>query len=243
MAAQRESVGLTESGHRELNHDVYLLNGYRITVCALETASTNEVLEKACAAIDLPAQFAYHFALVLMRKEAKGGQVSMVRKLMDFEAPHLTQVHRHPDCKIVIRKSYWDSCYDTELMAHKVALNLLYIQTVSDVERGWTLVESAALREELTSLQARGNKKEYLDIARQLPSYGLAAFRNCTVDYPERGTGAVVTIGNKEICFRTADNQPHSPETKFRVTRIRCWKITTIHNVREMIELSFGAIE
>jgi len=44
-------------------------------------------------------------------------------------------------------------------MSNQVALNLLYVQTVADVERGWVL-SSKEVKQQLASLQARGAKKE-----------------------------------------------------------------------------------
>jgi hypothetical protein len=55
--------------------------------------------------------------------------------------------------------SYWDPGYDLELMSNQVALNMLYIQTVADVEKGWVL-SSKEMKQHLASLQARGAKKE-----------------------------------------------------------------------------------
>lgn len=55
--------------------------------------------------------------------------------------------------------SYWDCSYDEALFSNSVALNLLYILTLSDVERGWILNHSND-REQLYSLQMEGNKKE-----------------------------------------------------------------------------------
>jgi sorting nexin-17 len=55
--------------------------------------------------------------------------------------------------------SYWDPGYDLELMSNQVALNMLYIQTVADVEKGWVL-SSKEVKQQLASLQARGAKKE-----------------------------------------------------------------------------------
>jgi sorting nexin-17 len=55
--------------------------------------------------------------------------------------------------------SYWDPSYDLELMSNQVALNMLYVQTVADVERGWVL-SNKEMKQQLASLQARGAKKE-----------------------------------------------------------------------------------
>lgn len=82
--------------------DVYLLNGYRISVSCYTTECSSKVLEKACQQIDLPKDYVYYFSLFLMRKENDGG-ITLIRKLMDFEAPYISQ-RLGDDCKIVIRK-------------------------------------------------------------------------------------------------------------------------------------------
>uniref|UniRef100_A0A1B0DJZ4 Uncharacterized protein n=1 Tax=Phlebotomus papatasi TaxID=29031 RepID=A0A1B0DJZ4_PHLPP len=87
-------------------------------------------------------------------------------------------------------------------MRDNIALNLLFIQTLSDIERGWILTTKEA-RDELTNLQAHGNKKEFLEVARNLPSYGVIQFQKAIVDYPEANTQTSVTIGNKELSTRT----------------------------------------
>ena len=44
-------------------------------------------------------------------------------------------------------------------MQDSIALNLLYILTNSDIDRGWTITTNEQ-RNQLNSLQATGNKKE-----------------------------------------------------------------------------------
>lgn len=55
--------------------------------------------------------------------------------------------------------SYWDPSIDQEVMSDRVGLNLLYMQTVQDVERGWILTNHEIQRQ-LAALQAKGAKKE-----------------------------------------------------------------------------------
>lgn len=230
LAAQQESAGV--SADSAVNVDVYLMNGHRIPVQCRTTDCSSRVLELACDALELPREFTYYFALFLLRKD-ECGDVIMKRKLMDFEAPHLTLSQRNAgggDYKCVLRKCYWDPAYDLEVMRDPVALNLLFIQTVVDCER-W-IVTGVETGKELALLQAEGRKREYLEIARSLPNYGTISWRDCVVDYPEPETRATVLIGNREINFQTATGDPNIiQETKFRVTRIRCWKITSNHNV------------
>lgn len=44
-------------------------------------------------------------------------------------------------------------------MLDKIALNLLFIQTSSDVDRGWILTTNE-IKDQLNSLQSNGNEKE-----------------------------------------------------------------------------------
>lgn len=227
LNAQQES-SFTEC--REVSLDVFLMNGYRIVTKAFTTDCSSKVLEKACSLIDLPKEYTYYFSLYLVRNESNG-EVAIAKKLMDFEAPHISQ-KQWDDCKIVIRTSYWDANYDLELMRDRIALNLLYIQALSDVERGWILT-SRDLSDQLTDLQARGNKREYLEIVRKLPLYGCLQFPRVCVDYPQPNTMATVIIGNRELNLLTHYGKKIQ-ETKFKVTRIRCWRVTTIHNNEEL---------
>lgn len=127
--------------------------------------------------------------------------------------------------------SYWDSDYDLELMSNSVALNLLYVQTVSDVERGWILC-SKDMQSQLTSLQARGAKKEYVELARTLKYYGFLQFKPCLCDYPKPQSLVLVSIGNQELNLRVNVGQGQEMrEGCFKVTRMRCWRLTATHNV------------
>lgn len=189
------------------------------------TESTVRILEKSLKAIDLPEDYTYYFALFLIRKESDGS-VTLVRKLMDFESPFIS-LRIASDCQIVIRKNFWDSSYDLDLMRDKIALNLLYIQAVSDLERGWLIANSEHL-ECLSSLHVSGKKIEYLNIVRNLPSYGCIQFSNVLCDFPE-ATVATIIIGNQELGIRTVVGKTIQ-ETKFRVTRMRCWRVTTVVN-------------
>ena len=226
LNAQQESAFVE---NYETTVDVCLMNGYRITVNISTIESTTKILEKSLRAIDLPEDYTYYFALFLLRKEMDGS-VTLVRKLMDFESPFIS-LRTASDCQIVIRKNYWDPSYDLDLMRDKIALNLLYIQSISDIEKGW-VIASTDIRQTLSSLQASGNKTEYMNVVRNLPSYGCIQFSNVSCDFPELKTTATIVIGNQELGIRTIVGKTIQ-ETKFRVTRMRCWRVTTIVNEKE----------
>ena len=52
----------------------------------------------------------------------------------------------------MLRKSCWDACLDEALLAEAATLNLLYIQTVADIERGW-IHTSADTKQQLALMQ------------------------------------------------------------------------------------------
>lgn len=226
LNAQQESAFIE---NYETSIDVFLLNGYRISVNITTTECTVKILEKALRAIDLPEDFTYYFALFLIRREVNGS-ITLVSKLMDFESPFIS-LRTASDCQIVIRKNYWDPNYDLDLMRDKIALNLLYIQSISDIERGWAIA-SPETRQCLSSPQVSGNKHEYMNIVRNLPSYGCIQFSKVACDFPDPGTTATIVIGNQELGIRTVAGKTIQ-ETKFRVTRMRCWRVTTIANETE----------
>lgn len=99
LIAQEESAHIES---HEVTVDVYLMNGYRIAVNCYTTDCTSKVLEKAAQIIDLDEQYVEYFTLFLLRTE-RNGETSLARRLMDFEAPYITQ-RLLDDCQIVIRK-------------------------------------------------------------------------------------------------------------------------------------------
>lgn len=226
LNAQQESAFIEAY---ETSIDVFLMNGFNISINISTTESSVKVLEKALKAVDLPDDYTFYFALFLIRKESDGG-VTLVRKLMDFESPFIS-LRSANDCQIVIRKNFWDPNYDLDLMRDRIALNLLYIQSISDMEKGW-VIASSETRQRLSLLQAAGNKHEYMNVIRNLPSYGCIQFSNVQCDFPEPNTVATIIIGNSELGIRTTVGKTIQ-ETKFRVTRMRCWRVTTITSEKE----------
>ncbi|KDR21557.1 sorting nexin-17 [Zootermopsis nevadensis] len=218
---------------QEVPLDVFLMNGYKISLNVVTTERSDQVLEKACHQLNLPNEYVYYFSLFLINRE-EDGDITILRKLQDFESPYISEKSIQGVHRVVLRKSYWDPGYDLELMSNQVALNMLYVQTVADVERGWVL-SSKETKHQLASLQARGAKKEYLDLARTLKYYGFLQFRPCLCDYPHPGSRVLVSAGNRELNLRIrlAEGQDMR-EGSFKVARMRCWRITTLHNNGQM---------
>lgn len=115
-----------------------------------------------------------------------------------------------------------------ELMSDPVALNLLYVQTVSDIERGWIFC-SRETKTQLANLQVLLAKREYIELARTQKYYGFIQFAQCYCDYPRSGTKVLIAIGDQELNVRIVGPGPLLKEGSFKVTRMRCWRITATH--------------
>lgn len=120
--------------------------------------------------------------------------------------------------------SSWDAKIDDQLLRHKVTLNLLYVQTLADVERGWVQA-CQETRRQLAHFQSRGAKDEYMEMARQLKDYGYLHFDSCTCDYPMTNTKVNILIGGRDLIIRIPNE---AKEGKFKVTKMRCWRIMTL---------------
>lgn len=227
LHAQQETAA---ENPNEQNLDVFLINGYKISVLTSCREHSEQVLTKVCRHIELQDKYSCYFALYLMH-QGDEGNINVLRKLQNFESPLVTQknIPLH-SVRIVLGKSYWNSAYDEELMHDDVALNLLYIQAASDIDRGWISVPKES-QDRLASLRAGGNKKEYLKLARSFKYYGYIQFAPCISDYPQSGSRVLVAIGKNELNLRIYRENEEECEATFKVTRMRCWRITTLHNV------------
>lgn len=230
LTAQQET---RQENIEAVNLDVYLMNEHRIGVSVQSVAQTDTVLEQVCNQLTVPEQMHHCFALFLIRRDPDG-DVTVVRKLQDFESPfislktvsNLELEENTGPLKIVLRKSCWDSSIDELLLAESSTLNLLYIQTVADVERGWILT-SAETKQELALMQAKGGKRQYMEVARSLKFYGYMIFRPAICDYPEAQSRATLALGRSCINMRLYTPTGEIREVVFKVTRIRCWRIMT----------------
>lgn len=224
LKAQQETQKETSES---VSMDLYLMNGYKITVKIMSTDQTEEVLEAVASQLDLPEEFTYYFALFLMRKEGDGDN-SIVRKLQEFESPYISLKYANKvgSHRIVLRKGFWDLSYEDDLLENKIAMNLLYVQAVSDIERQWTLGTKEQLKH-LATLQQRGSKREYLRLARTLKYYSYIQFKPCVTDYPQANSRVLICTGAREMNFRIQTAANSVKEGSFKITRIKCWRITS----------------
>lgn len=55
--------------------------------------------------------------------------------------------------------SYWDPCYDMDLMIDRVSLDLLYLQLIEELDLGWIIADQQT-KEILSSFEAQKQKRE-----------------------------------------------------------------------------------
>jgi len=215
--------------------DVFLMNEHRVTVTVLTTEQTDVVLENVCSQLNVPEDLINCFSLFLIRRD-DDGNVTVLRKLQDFESPYISRKalcisnssvnenHQGQSVKIMLRKSCWDTSIDDVLLSENSTLNLLYIQTVADLERDW-MVTSSETRQQLALMQARGSKRQFMEVARTLKFYGYLIFRPCVSDYPEPHSSVTIGIGRSSLSMRIHSETAEIREFVFKITRMRCWRI------------------
>ncbi|KAF7286957.1 hypothetical protein GWI33_002805 [Rhynchophorus ferrugineus] len=231
LSAQQETASQEK---QDISLDVYIMINYPIKIRISTYDRTETVLWKALKQINLPFNFVQYFSLYLF-KINNNGDIIVVRKLLDFESPYLTQQVIRTPTKIVIRKSSWDKNYDIELMTDPVALNLLYLQTVFEIENGW-IVGTQENKVQLEVIKSRLAKKEYIEYAQNLKYYGFMRFAQCFCDYPTPQTKVLVAIGDEELRMRILGPERLAKEGIFKVTRMRCWRIISTNNKRTYLE-------
>lgn len=224
LHAQQET---NNSAPEDVDLDIYLMNWESIRVKVLKTDKTSNVLESASRSIQLSLEKMCYFSLFIVRQEE--ANFIILRRLMDFESPYLTLKNFNTNCnhhRLVMRKNYWDSSFDDILMDDKVSFNLLYSQTIIDIERGWIKVNKD-VEKQLSNLKSKGSKRELIELAKTLKFYGYIQFEPCICDHPSPNTSVIVNAGGKELVITTIGSSNKATEYVFRVTRIRCWRLTT----------------
>ncbi|KAK2582721.1 hypothetical protein KPH14_004991 [Odynerus spinipes] len=210
------------------NLDVYLSNESKVTINVSTRENSGQVLKKVYERIMLLDHLHPYFALFIIAQEDNNAIV--LRKLQDFESPVITYKNICTlGIRIILGRNYWDIEHDLEILDDSVGLSLLYNQTVAEVQRGWILIADE-VQSHLINLQKREAKKEYMEIARTLKYYGYIQFVPCFCDYPQPNSKVIVAIGKNELNLRVLTSCDKPEEIAFKVTRMRCWRITTLQN-------------
>ena len=147
--------------------EVFLMNEHKVVVNVLSTEQSDVVLDNVCDQLHVPADLVSCFSLFLIRRDADA-DITVLRKLQDFESPFISQKtvssssnnsvsgsgeSNQWGVRIMLRKSCWDPSLDDALLSEQSTLNLVYTQTVADIERGWVQT-SAETKQQLALMQA-----------------------------------------------------------------------------------------
>ncbi|XP_022835426.1 sorting nexin-17 [Spodoptera litura] len=244
FSAQQETHGVKM---HEVEIEISLMNGYRIPLSVSSTDSSNTILDIVCTQLNLPKELVKYFSLYLFNWScAKDGQPAL-KKLEEYESPYISQKYVRPEDKIVLRKSYWDPCYDVDLMIDRVSLDLLYLQTIEDLDLGWITADPQT-RDMLSSYKSKKQKREYVELAKSLRHYGripageaVTELNNVTDGAPEGTCRVRVSLASKELTLLSLT--PPAREQRYKVTRMRCWRITTLHTIeRSPAQNGHGAL-
>lgn len=100
LSAQQETATQEK---QDISVDVYIMINYPIKIRISTYDRTETVLWKALKQINLPFNYVQYFSLYLI-KINNNGDIIVIRKLLDFESPYLTQQVIRTPTKIVIRK-------------------------------------------------------------------------------------------------------------------------------------------
>ncbi|XP_055142896.1 sorting nexin-31 isoform X2 [Symphalangus syndactylus] len=205
--------------------DIFLPNEQSIKIEIMTSDTAERVLEVVSHKIGLCRELLCYFSLFLIWF-GKEGKLSVVKKLADFELPYVSLGSSEVEnCKVGLRKWYMDPSFDSMLMDCRAAVDLLYMQAIQDIEKGWAK-PTQAQRQKLEAFQKEDNQTKFLELAREVQHYGYLQLDPCTCDYPEPGSGAVLSVGNNEIscCITLPDSQ--TQDIVFQMSRVKCWQVT-----------------
>lgn len=219
--AQRELVhGIWEDEQLEL----YIENSIRTFIFSSKLNS-GQVVKKIVDQDNLAAYFSLF--IIAQKVDEKSEDIhTILRKLEDFESPVITYKRMLTSgirIFLTIRKNYWDIERSIKLLKIPVTRRFLIQEINADIANDRIFFPEDFSFEQYIS----DNKK--LSI-RRLKYYGYLRFIPCFCDYPESKSKVTVGIGNNELNLRILDDR-NNIELSCKITRIRCWRITTLSNV------------
>ncbi|XP_015188819.1 PREDICTED: sorting nexin-17 [Polistes dominula] len=186
--------------------------------------NTGELLKKIYREIYLWEEYHSYFSLFLVARtiEENPNKNIILRKLEDFESPVLTYkrlVASGIRVVLTIRKNYWNLENTDKLFKNSPARHLLVYEMTNDIYNKRVF---------------HPEKSPKKLLMQHFKYYGYLRFEPCICDYPVSKSKVTVGIGNNEINLWILDNH-NNIELGCKITRIRCWRITTLTNVPSAI--------
>ncbi|GFY63776.1 sorting nexin-17 [Trichonephila inaurata madagascariensis] len=186
LSAQQETQNAKEE---VISLDIHLMNWQKITIRVSSLARTSTVMEAVCNFLKLDEKYVFFKIVLWIGKIVRFSgyiQSFCFSVIASMESAYLSLKSAGVNHFLVIRKSYWDSSYEEELLEDK-----------------------------------------YLQRARNLKFYGHIQFRSCICDYPQPNTTVTISAGGRDLVFHLDSDPASENKACFRVTRIKCWRITT----------------
>lgn len=162
----------------------------------------------------------YYFALYLV--EDSTGKVT-IRRLQDFESPFISLRRASAENKVMLRTAFWNQVVAGPLHADPIALNLIYIETIADIKKGWIVVDDD-VADDLAQYRAQKDRESFLRVAKNLKGFGCECFGEATCSFPAEGSKCTVRLGNDDLSLEDESGK----EWKFKVQRMRCWRTYTV---------------
>lgn len=100
LSAQEETAC---AKRQDVNLEVFVTNGFPIKIRISTFDCTDKVLAKALNHFNLPLSYMQYFALYLIKVDNSGDMI-VLRKLLHFESPYMTQQVMRSATRIIIRK-------------------------------------------------------------------------------------------------------------------------------------------
>ncbi|XP_014598037.1 PREDICTED: sorting nexin-17 [Polistes canadensis] len=203
--------------------EVYIKNSIQ-TLTFSSKLNSGQVVKKI---IDQGHLGAYFSLFIIAQKVGDKVDIhTILRKLEEFESPVITYKRMLTSgirIFLTIRKNYWDIEHSIKLFTIPITRGFLIQEINADIANDRVFF-SANIKFNQYIL----DKKKLS--TRRLKYYGYLRFVPCRCDYPEPKSKVTVGIGNNELNLCILDHR-NDTELSCKITRIRCWRITTLSNV------------
>lgn len=83
---------------------------------------------------------------------------------------------------------------------------------------------------------------QFIRLAQTLKYFGYIKFDPCTTDFPEKGCHVIVSAGNNELNFHVKLPNNQMKEGSFKVTRMRCWRVTSSVSVSAVVQVNHPSL-
>ena len=179
-------VNAFTSNVAEVKLEIFIADGQKIIVPCLLDDNSDMVIKKFARTFNIEQRNIAHFGLFLARDRLKEEGRSeknvfdqmTVRWLKNFESPFISQqlMNRSEDenkieYRLCIRKTVWDPCVEEPLLDDPATLKLIYLQTLTDIQRDVFRIAQEA-KNKLVELQEQSLFKQFMHVCHMQASYG-----------------------------------------------------------------------